>query len=203
MRRPPGPPPGESNRLWPDNWLGPMDLEPVWTQTGPRVLDLGCGKGRFLLAYAANHPGHRVLGVERKLRRIRKIDHKAWKAGLENVRLLRVEGNYALNHLIPPGWIDILFVFYPDPWPKARHEAHRIFSPAFLDTVDRALSAGGVVHFSTDHAPYFEQVKEILDADARWQPTKPHVPTEEETSDFELMFRDERPANRLAFRRNQ
>lgn len=199
MRSPPPPP--RSSRLLPEDWLGPLDLDGAWTQRGPRIVDLGCGKGRFLLAHALRNPEARLLGVERKLRRIRKIDHKAYKAGLENIRLLRMEAHYTMGYLIPASWIDQLFVYFPDPWPKDRHHKNRIFSPEFLDTVDRTLAADGIVHFATDHAPYAEQVREILGGDPRWTAAAVYEPLEEEISDFELMWRDQRPTERYSFRR--
>lgn len=178
-----------------------MELDAFWTQQGPRMIDLGCGKGRFLLAHAARNPDARILGIERKLRRVRKIDRKAAQAGLSNLRLLRIEASYAMHHLIPDRWIDVLYVYYPDPWPKEKHHRNRIFSPEFVDAVDRTLAPEGIVQFATDHRPYFDQVAELLQADPRWTEAHVYQPVEEEISDFELIWRDERPANRLAFRR--
>lgn len=190
-------------RLMPENWLGPLELETEWEQTGPRIVDLGCGKGRFLLAHAARNPEARLLGVERKLRRVRKIDSKAARAGLRNIRLLRMEASYTMNHLIPAGWIDVLFVYFPDPWPKEKHHKNRIFSKEFMDAVERTLAPEGVVHFATDNAHYFEQVVELLSGDARWEPVRAYVPHEDEVSDFELVWRDTRPTNRYSFRHRE
>ncbi len=201
MRCPKPMPEGVSLRLWPDDWLGPLDLENEWEQSGPRILDLGCGKGRFLLAHAARNSDARLLGVERKLRRIRKIDSKACRAGLRNIRLLRMEAMYTLNHLIPPAWIDICFVYFPDPWPKEKHHKNRIFGPEFLDSLNQALSPDGLVHFATDNRNYFEEVAEVLQQDPRWTPAEVYIPHEDEVSDFELVWRDTRPTNRLSFRR--
>lgn len=201
MRCPKAMPDDLTLRLWPDNWLGPLELENEWEQTGPRILDLGCGKGRFLLAHAARNPNARLLGVERKLRRIRKIDSKACRANLRNIRLLRMEAMYTLNHLIPEAWIDVCFVYFPDPWPKEKHHKNRIFGPEFLDSLNRILSKNGVVHFATDNRNYFDEVQEVLQNDSRWQPAKTYSPHEDEISDFELVWRESRPTNRLSFQR--
>lgn len=201
MRSIPPVPDEFSLRLWPENWLGPMHLEDEWQETGPRAVDLGCGKGRFLLAHAAHHPEMRLLGIERKLRRVRKIDRKAVRAELRNIRLLRMEATYAMSYLIPAGWIDICYIYFPDPWPKDRHVDNRLLSVRFMDILDRSLSPQGVVHFATDHEPYFEQVMEILPQDPRWTFVEPYRLQEDEVSDFELIHRDQKPIHRLSFAR--
>jgi tRNA (guanine-N7-)-methyltransferase len=202
MRNVPDVPAESSSRLWPENWLWEMDLDSAWKQHGPRVVDLGCGKGRFLLAHARRHPEARLLGIERKLRRIRKIDRKAAQAGLENLRLLRMEAVYAMRHLMPAGWMDRCFILFPDPWPKECHRSHRLMSPEFFEVLDHTLSAVGEVQFATDHAPYFESVQETLASDSRWTDAPPYSPEADEVSDFELQWRAEGKAiYRLAFRR--
>lgn len=199
MRSVPPVPDEYSLRLWPENWLGPLLLDQVWPQQGPRAVDLGCGKGRFLLAHAARHPEMRLLGIERKLRRVRKIDRKAVRDGLNNIRLLRMEATYAMQYLIPEQWMDICYIYFPDPWPKDRHQDNRLLSAGFMDMLDRTLAPAGVVHFATDHAPYFEDVSAILDRDRRWCRTEPYRLHEDEVSDFELIHRDTKPIHRLSF----
>ena len=171
-------------------WLGPMDVAGWYGETAGRPLeiDLGCGKGRFLLARAAKCRGTNFLGIDRMLRRIRKVDNRARRMDLDNIRLLRCEGFYAMAHLLPAALADVCYIFFPDPWPKARHEAHRLFNTAFLDALCRVMKPGGVVHFATDHLPYFEQVAAVLDADSRLETVPPYVPPEDEQTDFELYF---------------
>lgn len=201
MRSIPPVPDDLSLRLWPDNWLTPMNLENEWEQSGPRAVDLGCGKGRFLLSHAAHNPTYRLLGIERKLRRVRKIDRKAVRADLRNIRLLRMEATYAMRYLMPENWIDICYIYFPDPWPKDRHQDNRLLSKSFMDILDRTLSNRGVVHFASDHEPYFLDVTDILASDPRWTSTEPHVLREDEVSDFELIHRDQKPIHRCSFQR--
>lgn len=201
MRSVPPVPDEYSLRIRPENWLEAMDLDAVWTQTGPRAVDLGCGMGRFLLAHARHHPDMRLLGIERKLRRVRKIDRKAVRAGLDNIRLLRIEAVYAMRYLMPDAWMDICYIYFPDPWPKDKHACNRLLSEAFMDILDRTLAKEGVVHFATDHEPYFRQTEEILQKDTRWVPAERYVLEEDEVSDFELIHRDHKPIHRLSFTR--
>lgn len=190
-----------STRIFPDNWLGPLPLEGLFARHQPVEIDLGCGKGRFLLARARNHPDLNFLGVDRMLKRIRKIDNRVRRRGDRNIRLLRMEGFYATSFLIPPESIRAYYIFHPDPWPKKRHAENRMFNPRFVDALHRTLEPGGCVHVQTDHLPYFEIIRDILGRDARFGPIDPFVAIPEEKTDFELWYLDKGPIGRCSFRK--
>ncbi|HAL92426.1 MAG TPA: tRNA (guanosine(46)-N7)-methyltransferase TrmB [Verrucomicrobia bacterium] len=183
-------------------WLGPLPVREWFAHPERRLeIDLGCGKGRFLLARAAKNPETNFLGIDRMLRRIRKVDNRARRLDLGHVRLMRVEAYYAVAHLLPPASVDAYYIFFPDPWPKARHEEHRLFNQRFLDALHRTLAPGGVAHVATDHQPYFEQLSEIFAGDARFAPVAPYVPPEDEQTDFERYYVATKPIGRLSVRK--
>jgi tRNA (guanine-N7-)-methyltransferase len=196
---PPETPP--SFRHYPENWLYPVDFVRVFSRDQPVEIDLGCGKGRFLLARAAAHPDINFLGIDRMLRRIRKIDGKAQRRNLANIRLMRIEGYYAVTYLIPADAVQTYYILFPDPWPKKKHHDHRLFNPRFLEALHRTLITGGVVHVATDHLPYFDEIAEILRGDPRFSETDPFVPETEEQTDFERWYLDKKPIGRCSFRK--
>lgn len=195
------PPSVKTFRIFPDDWLHPLPLERLYPASQPVEVDVGCGKGRFLLARAAAHPEINFLGIDRMLRRLRKVDRKAVRQGLANVRLLRCEAHYAVTYLLPAHAISTFYVFFPDPWPKKRHAHHRLFDPTFMDALHRTLVPGGAVHFATDHQPYFAAVREIVAADARFEFCPPFEPAPQERTDFELIFLPLTFIQRLSFRK--
>ncbi len=104
----------------------------------PVELDLGAGDGGFALAYAKQHPEINLLAVERLLGRVRKIEKRAARAGLANLRVLRLEFGYTVRYLLPPESVSIAHILFPDPWPKRRHWPRRLIQAPF-----RARPGGG------------------------------------------------------------
>ena len=190
-----------STRILPDDWLNPLPLDSYFPKKQPVEIDLGCGKGRFLLARAKNHPDVNFLGIDRMLRRIRKIDNRLRRRGDDNVRLLRMEAFYATAYLIPPAAIRAFYIFHPDPWPKKRHAEHRLFSATFLDALYRTLEPGGCVHVATDHIPYYEEIRAVFLRDPRFEEIEAFTPIDEERTDFELWYLDKGPIGRCSFRK--
>ena len=183
-------------------WLGPLPVKSWFAHPERRLeIDLGSGKGRFLLARAAKCPETNFLGIDRMLRRIRKVDNRARRLDLGNIRLLRLEAYYTVAFLLPPASVDAYYVFFPDPWPKARHESHRLFNARFLDALHRTLAADGVAHVATDHQPYFEQLSAVFAADARFAAVAPFIPPEDEQTDFERYYIGQKPIGRLSVRK--
>jgi tRNA (guanine-N7-)-methyltransferase len=189
----------ESCRIYPDNWLEPLPLLSYFERDRPLEVDVGCGKGRFLLARAAACPDINYLGIDRMLRRIRKVDRKTVRRGLRNIRVLRIEAYYCISYLLPPESVSAYYIFFPDPWPKKRHHMHRLFDVPFMNALARTMRPNATLHFATDHLQYFEDVHKLLRADSRFKETHPFEPCDQERTDFELLFLHKTPIGRCSF----
>ena len=195
--------PENTLRVHPDDFLNPSDFR-NWFDCPkqPFHIDLGCGMGRFLLARSEKFPEINFLGIDRLLKRIKKIDKKAQKLGRENIRLFRADGYYAVTYLMAPQTVDAYYIFYPDPWPKEKHHHNRIFNEQFMNSISRTLKPGGIIHTASDHLPYFEEIYALLKNDDRFEETETFYPSEDEVTDFELIFAHKIPG-RASFARKQ
>jgi tRNA (guanine-N7-)-methyltransferase len=141
-----------------------LEFDKVFSRPAPLEIDLGCGDGAFLAALAQENPAHNFLGIERLLGRVRSVCRKVARLDLKNARILRMESNYAVTHLLPPASVTTFHLLFPDPWPKRRHHRRRAFTPEFVSSIHRALIAGGLFHIATDHADYFHQIERVIAA---------------------------------------
>jgi len=190
-----------SFRIYPDNWLTPTNFQQFFDKEQPLVVDLGSGKARFLLAYAKAHPEKNIFGIERMLKRIKKTNNKIIRQNLANIRIARLEANYAVNYLMPEKAVESYFVYFPDPWPKKKHHFNRLMNPQSLDGIYRTLTDEGTLHFATDHLHYYFQVMSLLDKDKRFESIEPYMPSDEERTDFELQFRDKKAIGRFSIKK--
>ncbi len=191
-----------SLRIIPGNWLDPYDFKAAFPHPArPLDVDIGSGKGRFLVARSGKFPEVNFLGIERQLLRINSSGRRCERAGRENARLFRMEGFYAISRMMPADYVANYYFFFPDPWPKARHHDHRLFNPAFMDALHRTLEQGGGLHIATDHLPYFEEIHALLRDDARFDEAVVFEPDDAERTDFELIFAHKR-IGRCSFRKH-
>jgi tRNA (guanine-N7-)-methyltransferase len=133
------------------------------------TLEIGCGHGHYLTAYAEQHPEAICLGLDLVSKRIRKANQKKEKRGLANLHFLKAEVTEFLE-----AWPDRLrteriFILFPDPWPKKRHIKNRILQPQLLDSLSRIAMPGTLLHFRTDDPANFDWGWSVIDSHPRWK----------------------------------
>ena len=194
-------PPGETLLHPITSAVEPIDLAGLFPVEQPLELELGCGDGSFTLQYALANPGHNIVALERLLGRITKLDRKGHRAGLKNLRLLRAEAAYVLEYLLPPGLLDAIHVYFPDPWPKKRHHKNRLISEPFPPLAKRLLREGGNVYLRTDNIEYFEQMLEVFGDAKGFEAVETPESLKALVTDFEQEFNSQGiPTNYAAYR---
>lgn len=159
----------------------------MFSRPAPIVCDLGAGNGRFAVAYAELHPEWNVLAVERKLRRMRKIERAADLRRLSNLRVLWFGWDDLLLFWSQPASCREIHVLFPDPWPKRRHQDRRTLSTAIVASIFRVLKPGGFFRLLTDDAGYSATVGRSAGGLAGFM--REEYPGEFPESQFETIFR--------------
>lgn len=145
----------------------PLDTKTWFGREAPLVLEIGCGSGTSTLAMAQDEPNIDVIAVEIYRRGLAQLLCAIDSAGVENIRLIRGNALDVLQHLIGPESLTGVRVFFPDPWPKARHHKRRLLQPATVALIADRLLPGGVLHAATDHPGYAEHIATVGDAEPR------------------------------------
>jgi tRNA (guanine-N7-)-methyltransferase len=165
-----------------------IDLAELFQKSQLLEVELGCGDASFLVEYARRNPERNLIGIERLLGRISKLDRKGRRAGLINLRGVRIESSYFLKHLLPACSAAALHIYFPDPWPKKKHSKNRFINESFPRLACAALVPGGVVYLRTDDVDYFAQMTDVLGASNEFKKVETPVELAELLTDFEREF---------------
>jgi tRNA (guanine-N7-)-methyltransferase len=145
----------------------PLDTNAWFGRCAPVVLEIGSGSGTSTLAMAQDEPDIDVIAVEIYRRGLAQLLCAIDREQVGNIRLIRGNGIDVLERLIAPSSLTGVRVFFPDPWPKARHHKRRFLQPATVDLIADRLLPGGVLHAATDHPGYAEHIAFVGDAESR------------------------------------
>jgi len=138
------------------------DWKAVFGRGAPLEVDIGFGKGEFLLELSVRHPEVDYVGIEYSRKRALKLRDKLVRLDRRNVRLVYGDASFLVPHLFGPGSVRAFTINFPDPWPKRRHHKRRLVSRAFGETLARAMAPEGTITLATDFRPYAEQILEEL-----------------------------------------
>lgn len=181
--------------LYPDDLFRRLEADELFDDSEERLeVDLGCGDGQFLQTMAGKFPKTNFLGVERLLGRMRKVCRRCERAGMTNVRVLRLETTYAVEWLLPKQSADRVHLLFPDPWPKKKHHKRRLMvQPEFLKSVSELLREGGEFLFKTDHEEYFGIARETVETSPWFRILEwPEDAFFYAETDFELQWKEDR-----------
>lgn len=174
----------------------PLTLTEIYQNQNPCILEIGFGDGEFLIEVASEHPERNHLGIEIKTKRYKKAVKQSKHLGLQNLKFLHFDANLALNELFGEGSFEKVFINFPDPWPKEKHQKHRIINPQFLKLLYKVTSSKGVIEIASDHAEYITHILETFEEEGSFESRFPppgyvnEIPGRQRTR-FENEFREE------------
>jgi len=190
----------------------PLDFARIFGRARELELEVGSGKGRFVLLAATARPDVDFVGVEYARKFYLKALDRVAKRDLANVRLINNDVFPLLRSRFASACFAAVHVYFPDPWPKKRHHKRRFFRDEVLDDVARVLRPGGLLRAATDHPLYAAAIREVMAARTDFEDAGPdqalwELPgmgdyTTLGVTNFEIKYRREgRPIHRFAWRR--
>jgi tRNA (guanine-N7-)-methyltransferase len=140
----------------------PFEWQRVFGRPAPRVLDLGCGNGRYLIGSALARPDRDHLGIDLVQPAVDYAAHRANKRGLTNVRFVTADAVRWLFERLSEDSIDEIHVYHPQPYYEQRDASKRMLTPEFLDRVWRVLRPGGLLVLQTDNKSYWHYMAQAV-----------------------------------------
>ena len=172
-----------------------VDLVSIFGNAGPVEIEIGIGKGRFLIDTARRDSNSNFLGIEWAMKYLRIAHKRTLNANLNNIRFLRADAREFVEFFLPSNSVQAYHIYFPDPWPKKRHHKRRLINTEFRIEVERTLCAGGRVWLATDHQGYFEVMMEVFEDSLIMEPVE--VAWEGARTNYEQKYMDE---GKLIFR---
>ena len=137
----------------------PIDWTSLYANDHPVELEIGMGKGTFLTEQAKTRPEVNFFGIEWANWFWRYASDRLRRNDCLNARTIRAEAGFFLREFVPGSSLSVIHIYFPDPWPKARHNKRRLIQPVFMPLVERVLVPGGRLQIVTDHQEYFQQIE--------------------------------------------
>ncbi|MBV8774151.1 MAG: tRNA (guanosine(46)-N7)-methyltransferase TrmB [Deltaproteobacteria bacterium] len=149
-----------------------FSIEPnsLFGREAPLEVEIGAGRGDFILSRAAALPQRNFLAVELALPMARLLAERAAQAQLQNVRIMRTDARPLVNLFLPSASVSAYYVYFPDPWPKTRHAKRRLFTPWFVANLRRTMTTGALLFVATDMHVYANSIFSLVKSE-RLRPT--------------------------------
>ena len=151
----------------------PLDLEQIFARNAPKHLEIGLGRGEALLAMAAACPDNDYLGIEVHRPGVGHLLLNAARQGLSNIRVITDDAVEVLKNQITDQSLDALYLFFPDPWHKKKHNKRRLLNPEFATLAAQKLKPGGVFRMATDWEDYAQQMLDVMSTASEFENAHP------------------------------
>jgi tRNA (guanine-N7-)-methyltransferase len=150
-----------------------LDLAAFFGNDRPVEVDIGCGRGMFLVNSSLARPDTNFLGVELDYTEARRGARRLQKRSLANARVIGGDAQDFLRKRIPPQSVAAVHVYFPDPWWKRKHKKRRLFTEEFVELLARVVRPGGEVQSWTDVEDYFQVISGLMNHHAAFEPLEP------------------------------
>lgn len=176
-----------------------LDLQRLFGNSNPVVLEIGSGTGRFLIGSAIERPEVNFIGIEKSLHCHRVIGKRIAKRGLTNIRQINHDAFLVVRDMLPDASISEAHIYFPDPWPRKSEQKRRIIRPEVLEQLWRVMVPGARGVYVTDHQEYFEVAAPVIAATFPSEARTP-APSDPPRTNYEAKYRAEgRPIYEVRF----
>ena len=140
----------------------PWCFDSIFGRRAETIVEIGFGMGHSLVTMAKNNPGQNFIGIEVHRPGIGQLLSEVLACGIKNLRVAPFDAQLAFASCIPAGSLTGIQIYFPDPWPKKRHFKRRLVQTEFVNSLSKALHAGGYLHCATDWEPYAQYMLEQI-----------------------------------------
>jgi tRNA (guanine-N7-)-methyltransferase len=139
-----------------------IDLKAIFPKAHKVIMEIGFGMGEATAIIAKNHPENAYIAVDVHPPGIGKLLSRIDEEKLDNVKVIEDDVHVVLEHMIAEHSLDGIHLYFPDPWPKKKHNKRRIVNDGFLTLIHPKLKQGGFIHIATDWVPYAISIQEVF-----------------------------------------
>jgi tRNA (guanine-N7-)-methyltransferase len=141
-----------------------IDLNAIFPNCESIIMEIGFGMGEATAIIAKNHPNNGYIAVDVHPPGIGKLLARIAENELTNLKVIEDDVHVVLQHMIPDESLDGIHLYFPDPWPKKKHNKRRIVNDGFLQLIHPKIKEGGFIHIATDWVPYAVSIQEVFAA---------------------------------------
>ena len=139
-----------------------INIPAIFPKSDKVIMEIGFGMGEATAIIAKNHPNNGYIAVDVHPPGIGKLLARIVENDLTNLKVIEEDVHVVLQHMIADESLDGIHLFFPDPWPKKKHNKRRIVNEGFLSLIHPKIKKGGFIHIATDWVPYAVSIQEVF-----------------------------------------